>query len=108
MPFANNDENDAAISETFRYEVALAEKILAYPLLSAVSGVLPDEQTIRTILNCWLRAFDLDTTSVEDEHILVLLQALYDYLDSLISTGRGRLLGEETDSVHITHDILLL
>lgn len=86
----------------------MAEKTLAYPLLSAVSGVLPDEQAIRTMLDCWLRAFDLDPTSIEDEHILVLLQALYDYLDTLISTGRARLLGEETDSVHITHDILLL
>jgi len=87
--------------------VALAEKTLAYPLLSAVSGVLPDEQTIRILISCWLRAFDLDTTSIEDEHILILLQALYDHLDSLISACRDRLLGEETDSVHITHDILL-
>lgn len=65
-------------------EFAAAEKSLGRPLLAAISRQLPDGGAIKALLASWLRAYDLEVSSMEEEHVLLIQQALYDYLDNLI------------------------
>lgn len=79
------------MSRKYRAEFAAAEKSLGRPLLAAISRQLPDGGAIRALLTSWLRAYDLEVGSLEEEHVLLIQQALYDYLDGLIEgVARGR------------------
>lgn len=64
--------------------------------MSAVSGLLPDETSIRAILICWLKAYGLDTNSLEDDHVQIILQALHDYLENVINAAIRGTCGKTT------------
>ena len=84
-------EEDEQASRRYRLEFATAEKSLGRPLLAVISRQLPDGSAIRALLASWLRAYDLDVGSLEEEHVSLIQQALYDYLDGLIEgVTRGR------------------
>jgi hypothetical protein len=68
----------------FQIELSGMEKALGRPLLAAISRTLPDELALRSLLTSWMRVYQLDSNSIEDEHIGLLQQGLYDYLDQFL------------------------
>lgn len=66
----------------------MAEKVAGRPLLCAVSKKLPDKATIRMILSTWMRVYGLNATSIEEGHVALINQSLFDYIDHIIKEAR--------------------
>lgn len=50
------------------------------PVLCQLDGVLPDTFIVRNVLVSWMRAYGLDSDSIEDEHVSLLIHAVQLYL----------------------------
>lgn len=63
---------------------------MGQPLLCQLTGCLPDATSLKALLSAWLKAYDLDPASIEEEHIVLLGQALEDYLGMTIAFAKQR------------------
>ncbi|PJF19764.1 hypothetical protein PSACC_00406 [Paramicrosporidium saccamoebae] len=95
LPIVPFMEEEAELEERQVSEFTGAEKSLGRPLLCQLSGMLPDVATLRTILTAWLRAYELDPNSIEDDHLALLAQGMEDYLRMIVDKAKHRTLGEE-------------
>lgn len=102
---------DAERAERLRAELLAAEKALGRPLLCKFARALPDMAALRSLLSAWIRAYDLDATSLEDDHLVSILQGLADHLRAILEEAHRRASFAQSPpaggSVVITDDLLL-
>lgn len=92
------------MTSRFQAELLAAEKNAGRPLLAQISGVIPDSYAIKALLMCWLRAYELDASSVEEEHVALVMQGLEEYLISSILAARDRVIPGPDGVVEISGD----
>lgn len=101
IPLASMEEEMVA---RFQAELMSAEKLAGRPLLSQIAEALPNSGTIKALLECWLRAYELDVASIEEEHLSLVMQGLEDYLKSSLMMARDRTLPKPDGLVVISGD----
>lgn len=86
-----------ALQDQYYRELMNIEKDMGLPLLSQLSRTLPNMVTIEAFLKAWMRTFELDSESININHIQLIQNALEEHLatvigDSLRLTDSGYIL----------------
>lgn len=101
LPVAPFAEEEEQLLERQQAEFSASEKLLGRPLLCQLAGALPDAAALRAILTSWLKAYELDPASIEDEHLSLISQGMEDYLKMIIEKVKHRNLG--TERLNLNH-----
>lgn len=102
-------KEDSELSEKLRVEVLAVEKSLGRPVLCKFARALPDMVSLRVLIGAWMRAYELDAGSLDDEHIAVISQGLVDYIKGVLEKAYQRecLVQARHDNIAITVGSLL-